>query len=304
MDFNVMWTLQGTMFSIVIIGVFMRKKGILTEKAKSVLTELVLNLILPCNIITSFRIDFNMAILKKFIVIIVVAALAQILSYIICKFAFNSYDIRKRKIFKYGTLVSNSGFLGNPIAQGIFGATGLMYSSIFCIPNRIAMWSAGLSQFTNETDKKSAIKKVVLHPCMIAVYIGFLLMITRIHLPAFMEKTISNLGQCTTALTMILIGCIIAEVDDLKTMINKDVIYFTIIRLVMIPGLVFIGCKLAGIDKLIIGVAVLLTGMPAGSTTAILAAKYDGDYVFGTKLVVFSTVMTLLSVPIWSIILN
>lgn len=86
-------------------------------------------------------------------------------------------------------------------------------------------------------------------------------------------------------------------------MINKDILYFTIIRIVLIPGLVFLGCRLAGVDKIITGVSVLLSGMPAGSTTAIMAAKYDGDYIFGTKLVVFSTIMTLISIPIWCLIL-
>ncbi|MNJ01594.1 hypothetical protein D3C73_1612760 [compost metagenome] len=71
----------------------------------------------------------------------------------------------------------------------------------------------------------------------------------------------------------------------------------------MIPGLVYLGCRLAGVDQVITGVSVLLSGMPAGSTTAIMAAKYDGDYIFATKLVVFSTIMTLVSIPIWCLIL-
>jgi malate permease and related proteins len=304
MNLQLMWTLQGTLFLMVVMGIFLRKKGVLTENAKGVLTELVLNFILPCNIISSFRIEFNLGILTKFIVIIMIGILGQVLCYIICLFAFNRYETGRRKVFKYGTLVSNAGFLGNPIAGGIFGDMGLMYSAIYCIPTRIAMWSVGLALFTDETDKKTAFKKVALHPCMIALYIGAFLMVTGLKLPAFVENTIDSVGRSTTSLTMLLIGCIIAEVEDLKTMINKDVVYFTIIRLVIIPGAIFIGCRLAGIDNIITGVAVLLSGMPAGSTTAILAAKYDGDYVFGTKLVVFSTIMTVLSVPIWSMILG
>lgn len=216
MDFSVMWTTQGTMFLMVIIGMIIRKKGVLTESAKGVLTELVLNLILPCNIINSFNIDFDMSILKTFGIIMAVGILAQVLCYLICRFAFNGFEIRQRKVLRYGTLVSNSAFLGNPIAESTFGGTRLMYSSIFCIPTRIVMWSAGIAQFTDETDKKAAFKKVVLHPCMIAVYIGIFLMITELNPPAFVENTIVSIGRCTTPLTMILIGSMIAEVNDLK----------------------------------------------------------------------------------------
>lgn len=34
MDFSVMWTTQGTMFLMVIIGMILRKKGVLTENSK------------------------------------------------------------------------------------------------------------------------------------------------------------------------------------------------------------------------------------------------------------------------------
>lgn len=178
-----------------------------------------------------------------------------------------------------------------------------MYASIFTVPTRIAMWSAGLSIFTMETDIKKAVKKVIFHPCMVAVYIGMSLMIFGIKLDGFIKDTFSSIAKCTTPLTMILIGSMVAEINDFKSIITRDIIYFSIIRLIVIPSIVYITCNYLKIDPLITGVAVLLSGMPAGSSTPILAAKYNGDYILGTKLVVFSTLLTLISVPIWSSIL-
>ena len=43
--------------------------------------------------------------------------------------------------------------------------------------------------------------------------------------------------------------------------------------------------------------------MPAGATTTILASKYDCEEEFSVKLVVFSTAASLLTTPIWSLIL-
>ena len=62
---------------------------------------------------------------------------------------------------QYCTIVSNSGFLGLPIAQGIYGAEGMMYASIFIIPMRVMMWSAGIACFTESPDMKSVVKKLV-----------------------------------------------------------------------------------------------------------------------------------------------
>jgi len=287
-----------------LIGWLIRKKGIIDGNAKGMLTEIVLDVILPCNIIASFKTNIKLDVLGKFALLIVIAVLAQVICYIICRFAYNSYDLRKSKVLRYATLVSNSGFLGLPMAEGTFGSLGLMYASIFIIPTRVIMWTAGLSQFTDNMDRRAAVKKVAVHPCMLGVYVGMFFMLTGLKLPSFIDDTITGIGRCTTPMTMLLIGSIIAEVEDLTTMVTRDVVYFTLIRIVLIPGMIFMSCKLAGIDRVITGVSVLLAGMPAGSTTAILASKYDGDYIFGTKLVVFSTIMSLLSVPVWCMLLS
>ena len=44
----------------------------------------------------------------------------------------------------------------------------------------------------------------------------------------------------------------------------------------MHPSVTLLICRILGTSELVTGVSVLLAGMPAGSTTAILAEKYDG----------------------------
>ena len=52
------------------------------------------------------------------------------------------------------------------------------------------------------------------------------------------------------------------------------------------------------------GISVVLAAMPAASTTAILAAKYGGDEVFATKCVVFTTLLSMVSAPVWGMVLQ
>lgn len=302
MDMKSLLNLQGTMFLLVAVGVVMRKRGALPEQGKNILTDLVLGLVLPCNIINSFRMEFSLGLLKRFAVIIVVACSIQVVCMIMANLLYNGYHGKMKKVLQYATVVSNAGFMGNPITEGVFGAEGLMFASVYLIPQRIVMWSAGLSYFTESGSKKALVKKVATHPCIVAVYIGSLLLVTQLPLPEFLGSTIKSVGSCTTPLSMILIGTILAEVD-VKTILSKTVFAYTGIRLVIIPLITLIGCRLSGIDPLITGVSVLLAGMPAGSSTAILAAKYDGDYKFATKCVVVSTILSLVTIPIWCLFL-
>lgn len=268
MDYSSLINLQGMLFLLVAAGIILRKKGILPEQAKSILTDLVIYLILPCNIISSFFIEFNMEILKGFAVILVIATLIQFGCLLFANTFYNKEPDRRKKVLQYGTVCSNAGFMGNPIAEGVYGGEGLMYASIFLIPQRIGMF----------------------------------FMITQLSLPVFLENTIRNIGSCTTTVSMVLIGTILAEVNP-GTIFDKGIVKYTVIRLLLIPLLVFAGCRLFSVDPLLSGVSVLLTGMPAGSTTAILAAKYDGDYIFATKCVVVTTLLSLITISLWCMIL-
>lgn len=302
MEYSRLINLQGMLFLLVAAGVVLRKKGILPEGAKAVLTDLVIYLILPCNIINSFFIEFNLEILKGFAVILTIASLIQIGCLMLAKVFYNREPESRKKVLQYGTVCSNAGFMGNPIAEGVYGAEGLMYASIFLIPQRIVMWSAGVSYFTESPDRKTVVKKVLTHPCIIAVYIGLVLMITRLPLPVFLQNTIKNVGGCTTTVSMVLIGAILAEVEP-GSILDWGIVKYAAIRLFLLPLLVYISCRAFQVTPLLAGVSVLLTGMPAGSTTAILASKYDGDYIFATKCVVVTTLLSLVTIPLWCIVL-
>lgn len=302
MNYNSLINLQGMLFLLVAAGIILRKKGILHEEAKAVLTDLVIYFILPCNIISSFLIEFNRKVLMEFAIILVIASLIQVVCLILANTLYKKEPDSRKKVLQYGTVCSNAGFMGNPIAEGVYGAQGLMFASIFLIPQRIVMWSAGVSYFTESPDRKTVVKKVLTHPCIIAVYIGVFFLITQLKMPEFLENTIRGVGGCTTTVSMVLIGTILAEVK-LKSMLDWGIVKYTVIRLFLIPFMVFIACRIFCVDPMLSGVSILLAGMPAGSTTAILAAKYNGDYIFATKCVVVTTLLSLVTIPLWCIFL-
>ena len=70
------------------------------------------------------------------------------------KLAFRKENADRRCSLGYAMICSNAGFLGNAITEGVFGATGLMLTSIYLIPQRIMMWSEGLAIYSGVSDKK------------------------------------------------------------------------------------------------------------------------------------------------------
>ena len=302
-SFTELLNLEGLMFLCAVCGIIMKRRKILPDNAREVLTDLVMNLILPASIIHSFEVEFNMTVLRKFAVILIIAAAAQVISMICANLFWNRQPENLKAVLQYGTQVSNAGFLGLPVTEGVLGAEGLMYASVFLIPQRIVMWTAGIAYFTRSTDWKGTFKKLAKNPCIVAVYIGFFLMLTQFKLPVMVESTLVKLAACTTPLTSILIGIMVADVDY-RDLVSPMMFVLVFVRQLLLPAVVFFGCVLLHIDPLLTGVSVLLVGMPIGSTSPILAAKYGGDYVFAGKCVILSTVLSLFTIPLWCFIMS
>ena len=297
-----MLVLQITIFGTMLVGLIVRKLGIVGPDARKDLTNLVINIVLPCNIITSFITRLSTDLLRECVTIFLVSVGVQAFSVIYGKVLYRKESPSRSMNLRYGIICSNAGFLGNPIAEGLYGATGLMLASIYLIPQRIMMWSEGIAIYSGISDKKETAKKVISHPCVLACIVGLILLLTQADIPEVILTPIQTIGHCNTALSMMVIGMILAEIN-IKEIVDKTVILYSLQRLVIIPLIIYVVLTILPASHLVRGLSVILAAMPAGATTSMLASKYDRDPVFATKLVVFSTLCSIPAIMIWSAVL-
>ena len=303
MDFQNMFQTQGMLFLLMLLGFLLKKRGMINEGNKGLLSDLVINVTLPASIIKAFQIEFNREILQSGLVIFLVAVGIQLGSYLLAAVLYRKVETGHKKVLQYATICSNAGILGNPIAEGIFGSLGLLYASFYLIPQRTFMWSMGLTYFTEAPDRKSLVKKIATHPCILAVVFGIIIMVFQIPLPGVIDQTVKSLAGANTAVSMLFIGSILTGVRfaDLWTPLT---IYYNIVRLFLVPLLVWLCLLPLGLDELVTGVSVVLAAMPAASVTAIMASKYHCDEVFATKCVVSTTILSMITIPLWCLFLG
>lgn len=297
-----MVALQIQLFIFVIAGFLLTRLGTITPAGRKSLSDLLINFILPCNIVCSFRIDLSSDLLASVGLMIAVSMGAQLFYLLISHFIYPGQSRGRLACLRYATVCSNAGFLGIPIIGGVYGATGTLLISVLLIPQRVVMWSAGLSLFT-KTDSRSVIRKLATHPCILAVWIGFALMLSgNPELPQPLSKALNSASSCTTCISMLVIGSILAGAEHINLK-DATLWWYTLVRLVLIPLAVYALLLPLPIDPMIRGVMVLASGMPAGSTTAILAAKYDGDAPFASCLIFVSTLFSLVTLPLLCLVL-
>lgn len=297
-----MVNLQIVLFALMFIGFFAKKKGIVTPNVRNSFSNLIIDVVLPCNIIDSFMSEkISAGILRNSFTVLIISCAAQILTVAASKVLFRRSEKSEQIILRYATINSNATFIGLPVIGNIFGTTGVLYASIAIIPLRIAMWSFGLSLFTS-TEKKKMVRSLLLHPCIVAVYIGFALMFFHPQLPAFLSKTIITISDCTTFMSMATIGMMIEDTNP-KSFMSKNILEFSAVRLVILPLITFAALYLLHQSRMIIGISTLIMAMPAGTTTAILASRYDCNPEFSSKVVFVTTMLSMVTLPLFSIIL-
>lgn len=300
--FQTMITLQMQLLLLIAAGFLLSRLGTMTPQGRKSMADVLINFILPCNIVKSFQIDMSMDVLLSCGVMLVIAILAQGFYLAVSKVIYPGAKGDQLASLRYATVCSNAGFLGLPIAEGVFGTMGALLTAVALIPQRIVMWSAGLALFAHESGK-NVLKKVVTHPCIIAAAAGFALMMAgNPALPAVLQRTIDCSSASVLCVSMLVIGGILAETEHVNFR-DPMILWYSFVRLLLIPIALFAVMRLFGVNKTVMGTMVILSGMPAGSTTAVLASKYDCDAAFASCMVFVSTVLSIATLPILCLLL-
>ena len=299
---NSILRLQSTIFLLILAGFAVRRARLVNEQGQKNLTDLVIYLILPCNILQAFATGADREKLGAYLSIFLVALALQFFSLFYGKILFGRYPEGKRKCLQYATICSNAGFIGNPLMEGIWGMEGLAMASVYLIPLRVMMWSNGLAVFSGESDRKTVIRRVLTHPCILACALGIVLLLTGFRLPDAVLAPVKSIGQCNTAMSMLVIGMILERME-LRSFLDRDALLFSLHRLILLPGIVFLILRLLPLDAEVVKISTLLTAMPAGATTSILAEKYGMEPEFATKIVIVSTLLSLPTIFCFTLLL-
>ena len=126
-----MLSLQETMFLLILTGVLIKKLKIIDAAGRKMLSDLLIDVILPCNIVESFLggMVFPDGFARNCLLAVGLSAVIQLMSIYGSKLLFRKYPREQRSVLSYGIICSNSSFVGLPVARLMFGDLGVIYTS-------------------------------------------------------------------------------------------------------------------------------------------------------------------------------
>lgn len=292
------------MFFIILVGILSYKTGLIDKDTNKKLADIVLMLVNPFVIFSSYQREFKATLLTGLLISFLLATLTHVFGILI------SYLVLRKKkheatvaIERFAIVYSNCGFIGIPLVNGIIGGEGVFYLTAYMTIFNLLVWTHGMITMSGKGDLKS-IGKALLSPSVIATLIGFICFICRIILPAAANQAITYIGNMNTPMAMLVAGVTIAQTDLVRLLGKLRIYYISFFKLLLVPLAMLLLFMLFPIPRTVLLTAVLAAACPTAATLNLFAVRFDKDYIYASEIFAISTILSLVTIPIVMIVAN
>ena len=294
------------LFICMATGYLLTKLGLIPDNAHAVLSKLEQFVFIPCLIINTFMNNCTLATLASNYSTIIYAMIACLLGVVIC-YPLSKLFVKegyKRNVYKYAFAFANSGFMGNPVVQGLFGDEGLYNYMLYTLFLQFMIYTWGIAVLVPKEGKRDknplSFLKNLLNPCLISIAIGISLGLLGVkeQVPYFISNTLSSLAGCMGPIAMLLTGMVVAAYPMKQLLGDKKVYLASGLRLFVLPALFIAVLILLGADDKTLGWCLFATATPLGLNTVVFPAAYGCDTSTGASMAMISHVLSVLTIPL------
>lgn len=288
------------LFLVAMVGLFCHKKGIYTEKASRLTTNLLFYIVAPAIIIRSFLgMEFSRDTLGGLLKALLGGIFFHVVGMIFAKVLFNKSDNDTACIFKYACCYGNVGYMALPLAQAVLGDEGIFYCSVILVPFNVLSFTHGVNIMQKkDKNEKFDFKKLIVNPGVLGVAIGLPLFLLQIELPEIIYAPVSYIADLNTPLAMVMFGTYLAAADWKTIFSDKRIFGSALVKIILVPLITVVTLKLVGFGGTLLVACVLSASAPTASNTVMFAAKYDRDTGLASKVTSFISVLSILTMPV------
>jgi len=290
-----------SLFLIMIVGVIGRRRKIITPEANKGMIEVLLRIMLPLMIVSSFSFSYDDGIKANVFKTFYLSFIAYIIIVGVSLLLTKPIKDERRAILHFANVFTNTGFLGFPILNVIYGPEAVVYGSIFNVFFVLFLWTYGIMIFKGKMTKeelKKEIFKALLNPSIIAVCIGVAMMVLNLKFPEVIYNSIRAVGSMNGPLSMIIVGAIFANVNIKSHLKDWTIYYGILMKMVIIPGILYIISLVINEKSIVINTIIMLGSMPSAAMAPIFAENFNFKKDYATIIMVVTTLVSLVTIPL------
>lgn len=282
------------MFALMLLGLLLSRRGMITEQGSRDLSNVLLYAVIPCVILRSYMSEFSTEKLRAMglsALIAVIAFAASIaVAYLTCG--------TRHRIENFAVAFGNAGFIGIPLVTAVFGPEAAFYVVSFSTFANLLQWTYGIVIISGKKETMN-LRMVFVNPVFISMVIGIALFVLQPTLPTVVTGTIGYIADGNTVLAMIILGYYLSRVQLRGLFADVRLYLFSALRLLVVPAvtiLVFLPFPFARGEITLI--TLIAAATPIASSTAIFAQKFGQDYRRAVSYVCLSTFLSVATLPL------
>ena len=197
---------------------------------------------------------------------------------------------------------ANTGFIGFPLMESLYGDYGLLLAAIFNLVYNMFFYTYGAHLLSNQPHFK--VSEMFTSTVSIASILALILFAVPWRMPAFILETISLVGDMTVPLAMIVMGSMLAAINPKKLFADPKQYAVSFVRLLLLPGLVMLAVlavsNVIPLSHEVKCVTVLMCALPCGSMNVMYSEKYNTSPEFCARTVALSMVFMMATLLLWT----
>ncbi len=290
-----------SLFMIILVGIYGSKKGIITDRVSKGLTDILLEICLPFMIVSSFAFSYNETIKSNVLKTLYYSLAAYVIIIAVSYLLVIPVKKERKTILHFANVFTNTGYIGFPLLNSIYGPEAVIYGSIFNMFFVLFLWTYGVMLYKGTVTKEGIRKeifKALSNPSVIAVYIGIILMLLNIKLPKMLLSSFSSIGSMTGPLSMILVGAMSANLRIKEHVKDWTIYYGFATKTIIIPVVLYFVSVLIGDRSMVSNSVIILGSMPAAAMTSIFAEAYGIKKDYANIIVIGTTLLSIATLPV------
>ena len=309
MDFFAVESQMIVLFLAMTLGFAARKFHIMGDEFDAALSKLVLFIALPCMIIASVITCDNLPapeVIESIFFYSCVTYVAIVAIALIVPYAFR-LEPSKRGSYQFMMAFGNTGFIGFPVLNSIYGSQAVLYGAILNIPFNVLVFTAGIMMLSEHegsvrTQLKESAKRLI-NPCLVSCFLAMAFAILGVTNTGVVGEAVDTIGQMTTPAAMLIIGSSLAKLPIITMITHFRTYIMAAFRLVIIPVCVYFILRGIIADPMLLGVLVVTSGMPVATNATLLCLQYGGDLNTIIRGTFVTTILSIFTIPFLATIL-
>ncbi len=291
---------------MMLCGTLLKHGGIIKQEFVTPANKLIFRLLLPASLFRScYSGNLQSAGNLRMIIFCCSCVLAVFLLYIPIAKAISSNN-SEQSVIVQAAFRGNLAMFGLPVLTLLYNGEHLGIMAIllaFIIPELNILAVICFEVFGGQ---KKSLKHVFLHICqnplILAIILGILCNITKIRIPAFLDKALEQLAGATTPLAFVLLGI---SFSFKAARSNRKLLSVAIIgKLIILPFFAFACGIMLGIRGPALASVITLFGSPTAVSSVPMAEELGGDTRLASEAVVISTMLGVFTMFGWLFLLS